>query len=68
MSRKNVMTNEIARFGGLNFFSLINLGELIVEYIIGFAQAWVGLWEFKKINGNARKEPLFSMFNEIGFL
>jgi hypothetical protein len=52
----------------LNFFSLINLGELIVEYIIGFAQAWVGLWEFKKINGNARKEPLFSMFNEIGFL
>ncbi len=33
------MTNEIARFGGLNFFSLINLSELIVEYIIGFAQA-----------------------------
>jgi len=37
------MTNQITRFGGLNFFSLINLGELIVEYIIGFAQAWVGL-------------------------
>jgi hypothetical protein len=36
------MTNEIVRFGGMNFFSLIKC-ELIAEYIIGFAKAWVGL-------------------------
>jgi hypothetical protein len=51
----------------MNFFSLIKC-ELIAEYIIGFAKAWVGLWEFKRINGNAINKPIFSMFNKIGFL
>ncbi len=32
----NVMINEIARFGGLNFFVLVILSELTAKYLIGF--------------------------------
>jgi hypothetical protein len=36
--RKHVIANKIARFGGLEFFSLIILSELTIKCVKGFGR------------------------------